>query len=199
MVKRSPWLIFALRVAPAFAIGIHLVLTGTVNVKNSLIAENKGVSRKSSTGDDVFGRFVSLGHNLIGIADGSTGFEHDVLDDLVGSAADPIDPRIEPLPDNDGPTQTHSLKPDESPAIDKGDSVDAPTTDQRGMPRPSGEGVDIGAFELQTIPMDLAPMPRIGQFRDTKGRHGQNGIIRLRDEIFPELGGTLTSKLVSTA
>ena len=34
-----------------------------------------------------------------------------------------------------------------SPAVDKGTSTGAPTTDQRGTARPSGTGIDIGAYE----------------------------------------------------
>jgi hypothetical protein len=34
-----------------------------------------------------------------------------------------------------------------SPALDAGDSMASPVTDQRGKPRPAGAGVDIGAFE----------------------------------------------------
>ena len=50
-----------------------------------------------------------------------------------------------------GPTQTIALFPD-SPAIDAGDPTildTDPTTDQRGLPRVSGVGSDIGAFEVQ--------------------------------------------------
>jgi hypothetical protein len=39
-----------------------------------------------------------------------------------------------------------------SPAIDAGSAVGAPATDQRGVARPQGPGVDIGAFEFQYIP-----------------------------------------------
>jgi HYR domain len=52
-----------------------------------------------------------------------------------------------PLQDNGGPTLTHALLPG-SPAIDAGDNTDAPLMDQRGVPRPQGAAVDIGAFEL---------------------------------------------------
>jgi hypothetical protein len=36
-----------------------------------------------------------------------------------------------------------------SPALDAGTPTGAPATDQRGQPRPSGLGVDVGAFEVQ--------------------------------------------------
>ena len=57
-------------------------------------------------------------------------------------------------PDNGGPTQTHALLAG-SPAIDAGDNVSVPATDQRGLGFPrkkdgnfNGVAVaDIGAFE----------------------------------------------------
>jgi hypothetical protein len=51
------------------------------------------------------------------------------------------------LADNGGPTWTMALAPG-SPAIDLGNAQGAPPSDQRGVPRPSGSGVDIGAFEF---------------------------------------------------
>jgi hypothetical protein len=48
-----------------------------------------------------------------------------------------------------------ALQPN-SPAVDFGTSAGAPSTDQRGDVRPSGAGVDIGAYELQ---QSSAPMP----------------------------------------
>jgi hypothetical protein len=70
----------------------------------------------------------------------------------VGTAANPIDPRLAPLASNGGPTKTHALLAG-SPAIDRGDNSGAPAADQRGVARPrdgDGDGtsvVDIGAFE----------------------------------------------------
>jgi hypothetical protein len=70
----------------------------------------------------------------------------------VGTANNPIDPRLGALADNGGPTKTHALLAG-SPAIDHGDNNDAPAIDQRGVARPrDGDGngsrvVDIGAFE----------------------------------------------------
>ena len=61
------------------------------------------------------------------------------------------DPKLGPLADNGGPTWTMALLPG-SPAIDAGTAIGAPATDQRGVPRPQGAGVDIGAFEYLTSP-----------------------------------------------
>jgi CSLREA domain-containing protein len=64
------------------------------------------------------------------------------------------DPLLEPLADNGGPTPT-MLPGEGSPAIDAipagtAGVCDATTpTDQRGMPRPSGPGCDVGAVEVE--------------------------------------------------
>src|SRR5207248_3517318 len=67
--------------------------------------------------------------------------------------------KLGPLQDNGGPTLTHALLVD-SPAIEQGTSVGAPVIDQRGVTRPQGRRVDIGAFELEGVPfsfqLDLA-------------------------------------------
>jgi hypothetical protein len=56
---------------------------------------------------------------------------------------------LQPLADNGGPTQTHALGED-SVAIDRIPAVDCGvTTDQRGEPRPVGDGCDVGSFERQ--------------------------------------------------
>jgi hypothetical protein len=43
-----------------------------------------------------------------------------------------------------------------SPAIDAGDTSLAPTTDQRGFPRPAGLAADIGAFEYGSVMPTIA-------------------------------------------
>ena len=64
--------------------------------------------------------------------------------DQIGTPAAPIDPLLEPLANNGGPTLTHALQAG-SPAIDRGDPA-APPEDQRGYGR---VGVpDVGAFEF---------------------------------------------------
>lgn len=103
---------------------------GIVELSNSIIANNA-----ASNGSDLLGRVTSLGFNLIG---NSTG--------VVGWAASDrlnIDPRLGPLTDYGGPTQTQALLPD-SPAIDAG-GVGATATDQRGVA--ALDVRDIGAYE----------------------------------------------------
>lgn len=63
-----------------------------------------------------------------------------------GSSVITDDPKLRPLADNGGLTQTHALLSGSS-AIDKGTSAGAPSTDQRGISRPQGSEYDIGAYE----------------------------------------------------
>ena len=62
-------------------------------------------------------------------------------------------PNLGSLTNNGGPTWTMALLPG-SPAIDKGQTIPGLTTDQRGLPRPSGYAFDIGAYELQVVGID---------------------------------------------
>ena len=125
---------------------------GTANALNTIIAKNTGVN-----GPDASGSFTSLGHNLIGIADGFTiGFTNGVNGDQVGSFISPRDPLLGALQNNGGPTMTLALLPG-SPAIDHGANAAVtnppfsgpPFTDQRGtgFNRIVNSTVDIGAFE----------------------------------------------------
>lgn len=137
--------------------GIEIGL-GTVIINNTIIAGNTVANSFASP--DLRGSISSTSsYNLIGNNQGMTGITHGTNGNQVGTAASPIDPRLEPLADNLGPTKTHALK-SESPALDKGKSF-SETTDQRGLPRPvqqpvvsdavGGDGADIGAFEMQAV------------------------------------------------
>ena len=59
-----------------------------------------------------------------------------------------LDPRLAPLADNGGPTETRALL-DDSPAIDMGNNAAGLAYDQRGagFPRVKGPQADIGAYE----------------------------------------------------
>ena len=116
---------------------------------------------------DADGTFQSQGNNLIGKSVGSSGFLNGVNGDQVGTSASPINPRLGPLADYGGPTQTHALLPG-SPAMDAGSNALADstglTTDQRGtVYNRFIDGadpdliatVDIGAFEAQASIEDI--------------------------------------------
>jgi CSLREA domain-containing protein len=143
---------------------------GAFSARNSIIASNIDIGGEFP---DVAGNLDSLGHNLIGVGDGSPGLTDDPtcssLCDKVGTVAAPIDPKLGPLANNGGPTFTHALLAG-SPALDAGDDCVfddscipalgvALTTDQRGAGysrQIDGNGdttptVDIGAFEAQTV------------------------------------------------
>jgi uncharacterized repeat protein (TIGR01451 family) len=109
---------------------------------------------------DVNGHFLSLGHNLIGNATGSSGFN--APGDQVGTTAHPINPALSAPGNHGGPTPT-MVPIIGSPAIDAGDNANTPATDQRGLPRivdgdsnvdHDGSVIDIGAVEFQ--PTDVS-------------------------------------------
>ncbi|HEX5709115.1 MAG TPA: Calx-beta domain-containing protein [Pyrinomonadaceae bacterium] len=150
--------------------GVHAFnsSSGPINVANTIIAGN--LSADNSNVSDVHGGpYTSLGHNLIGNADGSTGFG--AAGDQVGTFGAPLDPRLGPLAANGGPTLTHALLPG-STAIDAGDDSLAKdaggallTTDQRGAGFPrfadsldagTTATVDIGAVEAELFLEDVA-------------------------------------------
>ncbi len=136
---------------PGLVIGGFVVfpVSGTTNVRHTIIAGN--INSTDGVNPDVSGTFSSNGYNLIGDSTGSTGFGSP--GDIVGTSDNPIDPKLASLDFNGGPTQTIALLPD-SPAIDAGDRTildTDPITDQRGLPRVSGVGSDIGAFEFSPV------------------------------------------------
>jgi hypothetical protein len=67
---------------------------------------------------------------------------------------------VDGLADNGGGTDTHKLK-ESSVAVDGGDPADCQTVDQRGVARPQRGGCDIGAFELEPLPVQQLPPPVI--------------------------------------
>jgi hypothetical protein len=114
-------------------------------------------------------RFESFHGNLIGVINQNCKISDAIFagQDLVGTADNPRDPRLEPLANKGGLTQTHALLRD-SPAIDQGTGVSSvtlsgcPATDQRSFTRPvdgDRDGTadcDIGAFEFGAVPPEIS-------------------------------------------
>jgi hypothetical protein len=131
--------------------------SGTANLNNTIVAGNTVAF--ASNPPDFFGAISSTSSfNIIGNNQDTTGITNGTNGNQVGTPASPIDPRLAPLANNGGATQTHALLFG-SPALDKGNSFTL-TTDQRGFARPfdnpsitnatGGDGADIGAFEVRT-------------------------------------------------
>lgn len=115
-------------------------------LNNNIIADNTAGS--SAPDFNVFGAATvnSGGYNFIGVGDQTGVAVTWDANDITGTVASPLDPNLEPLANNGGPTST--MQPNcGSPVIDAGDDTNAPAADQIGQPR-VGQ-TDIGAFEHQ--------------------------------------------------
>jgi predicted outer membrane repeat protein len=122
----------------------------TFRVQNTILAGNSG-----GAAPDVSGAVTSLGHNLVGVGAGSTGFS--AAGDQVGTAAAPIDPKLAELNFYGGAAPTRVPLPG-SPAIDAGAAVAG--TDQRGVSRPQGAADDIGAVEAKAFTLAAVSKPQ---------------------------------------
>jgi RHS repeat-associated protein len=130
----------------------------SVTLHNSIVAENRRADLNAES--DISGSATqfssSSSYNIIGITPGNLFLT--TVHNQVGVA----EPKLLPLGDYGGPTQTHALLFD-SPAVDRGNAITATnaglTTDQRGLKRdvdaPAGNGpggvVDIGAVEFTLV------------------------------------------------
>jgi hypothetical protein len=112
-------------------------------IRDTIVAGNQSAGE----GPDVYGSVISVGYNLIGATDESSGW---TATDLTGTSAAPLDPGLGPLQDNGGPTRTHALLLG-SPAIGAGDTSLVGSRDQRGSVRGYTAHVDIGAFSTETV------------------------------------------------
>jgi hypothetical protein len=119
-------------------------------IKNSIVAGNMG--------SDCSGPITALGNNVIQKTNGCA-----ISGDYIHWTA-----HLGPLQHNGGPTLTHALEKG-SPAIDAGVCTDSAgitvTVDQRGAPRPQGNGCDIGAYEspyTSTFTLLKTNLPVIG-------------------------------------
>lgn len=116
----------------------------------TIIAQNT-----SPASPDASGAFTDNGFNLIGDVTGSSGLTNGANGTLAGDVGSPLDPLLEPLSDNGGPTPTHALGSG-SAALDRIPFASCPSLfDQRGYARPVNALCDIGAFEHGALP----PLP----------------------------------------
>lgn len=133
--------------------GIEASGASVLSPRGSILSNNTGSSANLWVTAGV--SVSSRGYNLLGDLTGSNRtcanwHAADLCEE------DGIDPELGSLADNGGPTKTVLPLPG-SPAIDavpddhcklaEGDQ--ALTVDQRGLPRPTGSGCDIGAVEVQ--------------------------------------------------
>jgi beta-glucanase (GH16 family) len=135
--------------APSFGnaalfVGTFTAANATLNVTNSIVAENRDLDGNPGTGCFV----APFGSGVVTLTSGGTNVFTDgtcapvASDQVVAAAA------LAPLAANGGPTLTHALNSG-SPALDTANPASCPTADQRGIARPQGAGCDVGAVEQQ--------------------------------------------------
>jgi hypothetical protein len=107
---------------------------GILNMRNSILAGNND----GYDNTDLWGQLTSSGYNLFGHTRDSGGFVN--TDIIIGTG----NPRLGPLQDNGGPTQTMAPLPGSRP-LNAGDPAQLGVPDQRGVVRRGG--VNIGAYQ----------------------------------------------------
>jgi hypothetical protein len=129
--------------------------TGALGLAGSVLSGSIDWDGELTPVCENLGSLVSRGDNIAS----------DETCDLTGPGDMTGDPVLGPLADNGGPTLTMALLPG-SPAIDAvpvehcTDADGEPLlVDQRGTPRPQGAACDIGAFELEAIPIEIDIRP----------------------------------------
>ncbi len=126
---------------------------GLLNAVNSGSAEATYISTIfANAGANIVnfgGTVTSLGYNLC--TDGSGNLTAD------GDLPNTPSARLNTLSNYGGPTPTMQLSTS-SPAINAGAWIDGVSTDQRGVARPQGAGMDIGAFEREATNVQVTSM-----------------------------------------
>lgn len=122
--------------------GVYLGDFASLALTHSIIAGSQGGA--DCAYDATEGYVIDNGYNII--EDGTC---------LTEDSSLATNPKLEPLADNGGATQTHALMED-SPAVDMIPANEcAVNTDQRGVHRPQGIACDTGAFESGAIGFNI--------------------------------------------
>jgi hypothetical protein len=127
--------------------GVYTYFNATLNIQNTIVAGN---TAPPNQGPDIYVPLSvsSSGGNVIGNADGSAGWTEA---DSIGNPGDVLNPRLAPMGNYGGPTQTMALLPG-SPAAASAIPVPLIATDQRGFNR-RARNPDSGAFESSGFTM----------------------------------------------
>jgi len=141
-------------------------VAGTVNLKNAIVGGN---TDSGGQAPDCSGTLTSQGYNLIQDTTGCT--FSTATGDITGQ-----DPKLSPLADNGGPTQTHALQSG-SPAIDQipdGTSgcQAGVSTDQRGAVRADGPGRGGSACDMGAYEYDSSQTPTVIRLQTFTARTG---------------------------
>jgi hypothetical protein len=120
--------------------GIHVHNLGSAVLTNTVVAGNQ-----NGQVTDIFGEFEAS-HSFLAAVDESTVLNHQRNGNFIGSASQPLDPKLGPLADNGGSTPTQRPVSD-SPLLKAGLSLtESVRLDQRRVIRDIRP--DIGAFEI---------------------------------------------------
>ncbi len=155
--------------------GIHITSGGLINLTNNIVANNIAPTYPNCHNE---GAYLATGDNLSS-------------DDSCPDFTLPnTDPRLGPLGNYGGPTETLALLSD-SPAIDGvvTNTCPPPDTDQRGVSRAQGAACDLGAFEFQmgTLIVDIDIKPGNKRNQINSDSNGAIWVAILSDSNFDPL------------
>jgi predicted outer membrane repeat protein len=137
---------------------------GNIDVSDGEVHLTNVLNAASSAGGNCYGNLPIVSHSLS--SDASCHW---------GSPYDNAHVRLGPLDTNGGPLPTYRLLPS-SAAIIEGTNTDCPSTDERGVHRPSQGTCDVGAFEY--TPCGGKP-PASSAFVPANGGSAHAGQVRL--------------------
>ena len=126
----------------ALFVGTFTAANATLNITNTIVAENRDLDGNPGTGCFV----APFGSGVVTLVSGGTNVFTDTTCAPVASDQVVATAGVGPLAANGGPTLTHALNAG-SPALDAANPASCPATDQRGVARPQGTGCDVGAVE----------------------------------------------------